>query len=296
MTRGRRVWAGVVLVTAVTAGCSRSAARRTEGTAAPTAIGGEQARQAQDGTALAPPAASAAGQANSTGPTNLAAMMAARKLIRTAQVTLSVDSWDAASQRLTALVAASGGYVADTQVTRGDGDRRRGSITVRVPAERFSEVLSGLRGLGTVELENVAAQDVTKAYADLETRLAVKRQTAARLEQILKDRTAGLADVLSVERELARLTEEIEQAEGERRFYDQQVALSTLTVTLHEPEPIVRRGALAPLAEAIGDAAEVASRSVAALVYLAAALLPWLIVAFIAYRIARVTWRRRKAE
>jgi RNA polymerase-interacting CarD/CdnL/TRCF family regulator len=257
-------------------------------------VGGEQARQVQD-KALAAAPANAAGQAAAgPGPTNVAAMLAAPKLIRTAQVTLQVDSWDAASQRLTALVTASGGYVADTQVARGDNDRRRGSITVRVPAERFADVLSGLRGLGSVELENVSAQDVTKAYADLETRLSVKRQTAARLEQILKDRTAGLADVLSVERELARLTEEIEQMEGERRFYDQQVALSTLTVNLHEPEAITHRGALAPLSEALGDAAEVASRSVAALVYLTAALLPWLIVAFVLWKVARASLRRRK--
>jgi hypothetical protein len=221
-------------------------------------------------------------------------MVAARKLIRTAQVTVEVASWDEAAGRLAAVVESSGGYVADTRLSRGEGDRRRGTITARVPADRFGAVLAELRGLGTVESETVSSQDITKVYTDLETRLTVKRETAERLRQILKDRTAALADVLAVERELSRVTEEIEQMEGERKFYDQQVALSTLTFTLHEPQPIVRRGAIAPLAEALRDSAEVMSRSVAALVYLLAFALPWAVVVFVLWRTVTfvVRWRR----
>ena len=48
-------------------------------------------------------------------------------------------------------------------------------------------------------------------------------------------RTADLSDVM--ERNVSgRVTEEIARMEGERRFYDQQVALSTITVALHEPQ------------------------------------------------------------
>ena len=60
--------------------------------------------------------------------------------------------------------------------------------------------------------------------------------------------------MLEAERELARVTEEIEQAEGERRFYDQQVALSTLiAVTLQEPVrgPVRGQRAGARCAEAL---------------------------------------------
>jgi RNA polymerase-interacting CarD/CdnL/TRCF family regulator len=282
-----------LLVLLVAPGCERSRAL-PDSVAPPAPVQGGERAAPRDGVTGAQAAAGTAGAAST--PSGLAAMAAARKLIRTAQVTLEVDSWDATSARLTTLVESNGGYVADTQLTRGEGDRRRGTMTVRVPADRFAGVLAGVRGLGTVESETVSAQDVTKAYTDLETRLAVKRETADRLRQILKDRTAGLADVLSVERELARITEEIEQAEGERRYYDQQVALSTLTLTMHEPEPIVRRGAIAPLAEAVKDAAEVMSRSVAVLVYLTAFLLPWIVVGAIAWMLVRALMRRRRHE
>jgi hypothetical protein len=48
--------------------------------------------------------------------------------------------------------------------------------------------------------------------------------------------------VLEAERELARVTEEIERMEGERRYYDQQIALSAIVVTLREPEPVLQSG------------------------------------------------------
>jgi hypothetical protein len=55
-------------------------------------------------------------------------MVAARKLIRTAQVTVEVASWEEAAGRLATVVESSDGYVADTRL-RVEGDRRRGTIT-----------------------------------------------------------------------------------------------------------------------------------------------------------------------
>ena len=56
---------------------------------------------------------------------------------------------------------------------------------------------------------------------------------------LLATRTGKLQDVLSVERELARVREEIERYEGRLRFLKSRVATSTLSVTIHEPYPIL---------------------------------------------------------
>jgi len=55
-----------------------------------------------------------------------------------------------------------------------------------------------LKQVGKVERESVVTQDVTKAYADLETRLVVKRQTEERLRHLLTSRTGKLSEVLEV--------------------------------------------------------------------------------------------------
>ena len=190
-------------------------------------------------------------------------MAAARKLIRTGQMTLTVESYPKAADEVKRIAEAHGGYLADANAQRGEANRQHGTLTIRVEASAFDAAVVALRALGTVRQETVATQDVSKAYTDLETRLRVKRETADRLREILRTRTAGLSDVLAAERELARVTEEIEQAEGERRFYDQQIALSTLTVALQEPSALVEAGVFAPLTEALGDSLEVLAASLA---------------------------------
>jgi hypothetical protein len=260
---------------------------------APARMAADQARSQGGGAAQpgAPPASMSGQQA----PSGLAAMAAARKLIRTGQITLTVDSYPKAADEVKRIAEAYGGYLADANAQRGQANRQHGTLTIRVDASSFDAAVVALRALGTVRQESVNTQDVSKAYTDLETRLRVKRDTADRLREILRTRTAGLSDLLAAERELARITEEIEQAEGERRFYDQQIALSTLTVALQEPSAIVEAGVFTPLTEAFGDSLKVLATSLAGLVYLTVFLAPWLLVGYVVFLVVRRVWRRRKA-
>jgi hypothetical protein len=262
--------------------------------AVPAAQSAEQPKSAGDLGRMAAPAAAGA-QGAPVQPAGLEAMAASRKLIRTGQMTLVVTDFVKASAEVKRIAEVSGGYLAEAQSQRGAQDRRHGSLTIRVDAARFDDAVAALRALGDVRSENVGTQDVTKAYTDLETRLRVKRETAERLREILRTRTAKLAEVLEAERELARVTEETEQMEGERRFYDQQVALSTLTVTLQEPSAIVEAGVFAPLSEALRDSLRILAGSLAAIVYAVVFLAPWLLLAWIAWKLVRRARARRAA-
>lgn len=220
-------------------------------------------------------------------PAGLESMAAARKLIRSGRLSLEVESYAKAAEQAVRLAERARGYLADSQSTRSEHGRLRGSLTLRVPAEQFTTLLESLKGLGTVQSENTGTQDVTRAYTDLETRLRVKRDTAERLREILKTRTAKLSDVLEAERELARVTEEIETLEGERRFYDQQIALSTITAELAEPEPVVRSGFLDPIREALAGSLQLLGGSIAALVALTVILLPWIAALWLLWWLVR---------
>jgi hypothetical protein len=258
------------------------------------AAGEAGARQAAPAAALVQATAKAA-STGSTGSASLAPVFAALKLIRTAQINVEVAKYDAAAQEVARVAESFGGYLAEAQATRNPQSRQSGSLTIKVPAQHFGAALAALKGLGTVKAENVSTQDVTKAYADLETRLRVKRDTADRLRELLRTRTADLPDVLNAERELARVTEEIEHMEGERRFYDQQVALSTIALTLFEPQALVEPGLFAPIGQALRDSAQVVVQSLAALVYLAVFLSPWLVLAYLVFRAVKALRGRRKA-
>ncbi len=228
-------------------------------------------------------------------PSPLEATAVARKLIRTGRLSIEVSSYTKAAEQAVRLAEGAKGYLADSQSSRSEHGKLRGTLTLRVPAERFTTVFEALKTLGTVQKESVETQDVTRAYTDLETRLRVKRETGERLGQLLKTGSAKLADVLAVERERARVTEEIESLEGERRFYDQQVAMSTITAELAEPEPIVRSGFLDPLREALSGSLELLGGSIAALIALLVVAIPWvLVLAALWWLWRRLRGRRRR--
>ena len=231
-------------------------------------------------------------------PPGLAAMQAALKLIRTATLTVEVERFDSAAAAVGRIAEASGGYVADAQRSQDARGHWRGVVTLRVPAERFGSTLEALKGLGDVQDETQSTQDVTKAYTDLEIRITIKREAAQRLRDILANRTGRLSDVLDVERELSRVVEEIERMEGERRFYDQQVAMSTITATLYEPGAERGEGPLAPITVALGNAVRTLATSVGALIYVIAYLAPWLVLALLGWfgtQRIRAAIARRKA-
>jgi len=165
-----------------------------------------------------------------------------------------------------------------------------------VAADRFSEAFSAIKTLGEVQSEKLGTEDISKAYTDLQSRLEIKRQTEGRLRDILRTRTGKLSEVLEVERELGRLTEEIEQMEGQRRYYDQEVALSAITVQLLEPSALVRRGVASPLMRALREAVDVFMNSLGLIVYVTSFLIPWLLIAAGVWLFIRIARRRRRAQ
>ena len=82
----------------------------------------------------------------------------------------------------------------------------------------------------------------------------IRRKSFERLIELLRTRTGKLQDVLSVERELARVREEIERIEGRLRYFKANAELSTLSVSLHEPTPIVATQGRGPIGEAFREA------------------------------------------
>src|SRR5262249_35185390 len=109
-----------------------------------------------------------ASQAEPVSPPPPPAADAGRKLIRNAQMSVEVRDFESSVRKVAEIAASFGGYVADSQSSGGDAGRRSGTLTIRVAAARFDEALKALRGLGKVQTEHVATQDITKAYTDLE--------------------------------------------------------------------------------------------------------------------------------
>jgi hypothetical protein len=230
--------------------------------------GGYQALSAptaMDGGAPAPVSAPATASAAapqqtpspSGAPTQTAAVDPAptSMIIRTGDASVEVDTLERAIALVRGVAQRAGGFVANTSMTTGRDQVRSATLELKVPSPKFDEVVGGLSPIGRVETVNVQAQDVGEEYVDVAAREANARRLETRLIELLANRTGRLSDVLAVEHELARVRQDIERMEGRMRFLRARVAMSTLTVTVHEPLRIVARPrGSSPIAEAFREA------------------------------------------
>ncbi|HEX5724152.1 MAG TPA: DUF4349 domain-containing protein [Longimicrobiaceae bacterium] len=169
-------------------------------------------------------------------------------IIRTGQAVVKVASLETGIQRVRQLAQGLNGFVANTSVQSAEGEDRIATLELKIPAAGFDRAVSGLRPIGRVESVNVTAEDVGEEFVDVSARVANARRLEDRLNTLLATRTGNLEQVLSVERELARVREEIERYEGRLRYLRARTSLSTLTVMLHEGNTPSRIG------NAFGDA------------------------------------------
>jgi hypothetical protein len=162
-------------------------------------------------------------------------------IIRNGQASIEVDKLDPAVAKIRQLAAQLGGYIGNTSMLGGHDQVRTATLEMKIPAPRFDQALNGLNSVGKVENVNSTAEDVGEEFVDVSARVANAHRLEERLIALLATRTGKLQDVLSVERELARVREEVERYEGHLRYLKSRVATSTLSVTVHEPTPILGR-------------------------------------------------------
>lgn len=215
------------------------------------------------------------------------------KLIRTAELVVEVDSIEHALRFADSVARNLGAFVADVRATHAEGRSGTAQLVVRVPSERFDVVMAALRNLGEVKDEGINTQDVTKEYADLAVRIGAKQDAVTRLRALLVNRTAKLSDILDAERELARAVTELEALKGERQYYDERIAISTISVRLTEPNVVERKpGWKATVMAAFANSVDVLTRSAMLLTSITAFLIPWTPIILIAWAVRRrLGWR-----
>lgn len=245
------VVAGAAMVLACSDGSRDESAQANPQSAALTGSAGDAAasppmmsRQAAGIGAEKLQDASASAEAPATDRTTAttvgtAAQIALSMLIRTGAASIEVDKLDPAIIKVRQLATQLGGYVANSSIIGGRDQIRSATLELKIPAARYDQAVSGLAGIGRVESVNTNVEDVGEEYVDVSARVANSKRLEERLVGLLATRTGKLEDVLAVERELARVREEIERYEGRLRYLRTRAAVSTLSVTVHEPAPLL---------------------------------------------------------
>ncbi len=113
--------------------------------------------------------------------------------------------------------------------------RKDQSVQIKVPSASFRDAMTKIEAIGGVVNRSVSADDVSEEFHDLEVRLVNLRATRARLQEFLA-KAPAIADMLTVERELERVAQEIDRSEGRLEFLRTRASMSAITVAL-TPKP-----------------------------------------------------------
>lgn len=182
---------------------------------------------AQNSVPAAPPPATPAAQAPE---------IAQRKIIRNGEVEFEVRSFEDTYTTVSAVIVEEGGYVSSTSSEKLANGKVRGTIVVRVPPERLDRLLLKLRALGELKSAQIGANDVTKQYTDLESELRGLKTTQERLIDLIKNSKGDVKALVEAEKQLGEYRVRTEKIEGEIRYYNNLVAMATLSITAFEKD------------------------------------------------------------
>lgn len=161
-----------------------------------------------------------------------------RMIIKTGWLNLVVKDVLEAIRKISKFAEENGGWVVSSNVAEHE-KVPSGTITVRVPAEKFEEAKDYFRSLAVrVTHESTQAQDITEEYVDLKARLKNLESAESQLLELMK-KTGKISEILEVQRELTNIRQQIEQIKGRMQYLEQSVKMSSITVNLALSEELL---------------------------------------------------------
>ena len=177
--------------------------------------------------AAADAVASTAGGAPSTADPTFQALLN-RKIVQNSSLDLGVSEVGRAFQDIIGAATTAGGFVASSSFSN-QHDQQVADLTIRVPADKYQDVLARVRGMGTVGQEGSDANDVTQEYTDLQARLRTLQATEQRYLELLVQ-AQNINDILALQDRLDSVRGQIEQTQGRINLLDHLTDLATITV------------------------------------------------------------------
>lgn len=254
---------------------------------------GSTERNASGGGAY--PAASAAPSAASGNDSGSQPVDTTPQVVYTGSLQLVVADVNDAVAKAKMAVDAVGGFVGASQESN-NGDRPTATITYRIPAPKWDDTITAIRGVATkVVSEQTQATEIGGQLVDLQARIANLRASEAALQKIAEG-AAKVSDLLQVQQQLTDVRGQIEELDAQRARLQNQVQYGTLVTTFGLEVAQVKEAAKGwdPGTDVDGATATMVSvgqRIVSGAIWFVIVWLPFLvvfaIVLFIAWKLGR---------
>ncbi|RJO63813.1 MAG: DUF4349 domain-containing protein [Candidatus Omnitrophota bacterium] len=157
------------------------------------------------------------------------------KIIRTANVSLEVEDGREAFKKASLVCQELGGYLASSNFYKDKEGRQGGTITMRIPQDRFLIALDRINSLGKVESSYANSQDVSQEYANLNTQLGTAMIVYNKMLEALQKRQVTIPEATRLESELTPIRKRIEDLKNKIEYLNNAVSFTTITVNFREP-------------------------------------------------------------
>jgi len=204
-----------------------------------------------------------------------------RKVEETASLELTTEFKKVAdiSNSVMQITDNAKGYVERSDLNSNDGVSSA-YLTLRVPSDRLSNVLSEISKLADVTSRNQSTQDITSEYKSASDSLdSLNAQRKSLLKRLERAETETEAESLRVQ--LSSLKSQIEQTKSQRRAVKNRASFSTVEVSIqtadsHQEASSKNNGW--SIGDALTDAGKFLQTVLGVLILVLAALLPILVV------------------
>ena len=127
--------------------------------------------------------------------------------------------------------------IVQSDVENNNNYRLSRNVTIRIPSQNFDVFLAELsQGVSYFELKEITSRDVTAEFIDNESRILSKKKLENRYLELLK-KANKVQEMLEIEKQLSEIREEIEAKEGQQKYLQNQVSMSTIDIEFYKNSP-----------------------------------------------------------
>lgn len=214
-----------------------------------------------------------------------------RKLIVRLNMQMRVDDIEKSINSVGTMALASGGYIRTSNQNEDSGQ-----LTVMIPAGNVDSFTNSIKNLGKIINSNRNTEDVTDSYFDTQVRIKNLETEIATMRNLLQKQGWKVSEILEIEREIRRLTDELESLKGYITNLDRQVTYSEVNINFEKSQIAIDTSDKDSLGYklqlALKDGVNVLENLVTAILAMLAFLLPLLPVIIVIYIIVIVVRRR----
>lgn len=158
----------------------------------------------------------------------------ASRIIKTANYRFEVENMDKSVLAIEGAMRKYQAFIASSALS-SEGPFAESKMTLRVPSDSFHDLLNEIdKQARHVNFRDIKTEDVSKQFVDLESRLKTKREVEQRYMDILRKKAGTIEELLSAERQIGQLHEEIEATISRISYLKDEVRYSTIHLQMYQ--------------------------------------------------------------